>query len=98
MRPSWKFVGSVSVSIAILAAAHAAEPPTDVGSSAKEKPAPVSESAAKDFFKRLAGQWEGQIQTIRDGTVSASVVTVSNRTEEKGLGMASCFEGFSFGR
>ncbi len=85
---------SMLASIAALAAAQGVEPPKDDRSTDKS----ISAPSAKEFFKRLAGEWEGQIETNRDGGLSASIVSVSNRTEDEGLSLASCFEGFSFGQ
>jgi len=50
------------------------------------------------FFNSLAGEWDGQVITTKDGRTSSSQVNASNHVERDGGQFASCFQGYSFGQ
>ncbi len=56
-------------------------------------------SSATALLRRLAGEWEGQVQVRgADGMTSASVVSASNRLEDGERRLASCLTGFAFAK
>lgn len=61
---------------------------------------PVAEGATdyRAICQRLVGEWEGQVQVRRDGALSASVVSASNRLDQGQSELTSYVEGFAFGQ
>lgn len=58
---------------------------------------PFENSCFQEVFSRLAGEWEGNVQTRRGSRTSVSSVWASNRNENNGTQLASCITGYSFG-
>lgn len=52
-----------------------------------------------DLFNRLAGEWDGTIQSRgRDGAMSASLASASARLSDDGKRFEMYYEGYAFGR
>lgn len=84
------------ISLAVLGATLVATTATAV------PPARGSAASATEidqFFSRLAGEWEGQVQASQpSGNVSGSIASLCARVSDDRRSLTSCFDGFSFGQ
>lgn len=91
MKLSRPAIGFAVVGATVVAAMALAQPRAS---------GPAAAATGMDqFFGRLDGEWEGEVQTMQPGGgVSGSIASLSTRAKDDRRSLTTCFEGFSFGQ